>query len=60
MENIELNKLFDRFYRADKARSYTGGYGIGSAIAMAIAEKHCGALTAYKKDSEHIGFKVIL
>ena len=57
---LELHRLFDRFYRADKARTFTGGYGVGLSIAKAIAEKHKGEITAYKKDSSHIGFKVIL
>ena len=57
---IELHKLFDRFYRADKARKFTGGYGIGLSMAKAIAENHKGEITAYKKDGAQIGFKVIL
>ena len=56
---IELNKLFDRFYRADKARKFTGGYGIGLSMAKAIVEKHKGEVSVYKKDSAHIGFKVV-
>lgn len=57
---LELNRLFDRFYRADKARSYKGGYGVGLSMAQAIVEKHMGEITVYKKDSTHIGFKVVL
>ncbi len=57
---LELNRLFDRFYRADKARTFTGGYGVGLSMAKAIAEKHKGEITAYKKDSTHIGFNVVL
>ena len=57
---IELNRLFDRFYRADKARRFTGGYGVGLSMAKAIVEKHKGEITAYKKDDTHIGFKVVL
>jgi len=57
---IELHRLFDRFYRADKARTFTGGYGVGLAMAKAIVEKHKGEITAYKKDSTYIGFKVVL
>jgi len=57
---LELNRLFDRFYRADKARKFTGGYGVGLSMAKAIVEKHKGEITAYKKDATYIGFKVIL
>ena len=57
---IELNRLFDRFYRADKARKFTGGYGVGLSMAKAIVENHKGEITASKKDSTHIGFKVVL
>ena len=57
---LELNRLFDRFYRADKARKFTGGYGVGLSMAKAIVEKHKGEITVYKKDTTHIGFKVIL
>ena len=60
VDELELNRLFDRFYRADKARKFTGGYGVGLSMAKAIVEKHKGDITAYKKDSTHIGFKIIL
>ena len=55
----ELDKLFDRFYRADKARTFTGGFGVGLSIAKAIVTQHRGEISAYKKDTGHIGFKVI-
>ena len=58
--DLELHRLFDRFYRADKARTFTGGYGVGLSMAKAIAENHKGEITAYKKDGTHIGFKVVL
>ena len=60
VDEIELSRLFDRFYRADKSRKFTGGYGIGLSMAKAIAEKHKGEITSYKKDNTHIGFKVVL
>ena len=60
VDEIELNRLFDRFYRADKARRFTGGYGVGLSMAKAIAENHNGEITAYRKDAAHIGFKVVL
>ena len=57
---LELNRLFDRFYRADKARTYKGGYGVGLSMAKSIVEKHKGEIVAYKKDNTHAGFKVVL
>ena len=60
VNQLELHRLFDRFYRADKARTFTGGYGIGLSLAKSIVEKHGGELVAYKKDDAHIGFKITL
>lgn len=59
VNSIELEKLFDRFYRADKARTFDGGFGVGLAIAKAIAKNHHGDISVYKKE-QIIGFKVEL
>ena len=44
----QCRQLFDRFYRADPSRSKEkqSGFGIGLAIAAAIAEKHGGTIKA--------------
>ena len=60
VDKTELDRLFDRFYRADKARKYTGGYGVGLSIAKAITERHRGEITAYKAGDGIIGFKAVL
>lgn len=46
----ELNKLFERFYRVDPARTASGSYGLGLAIARGIVQRHGGSINAEYKD----------
>ena len=56
-----LEKLFDRFYRADTARTQKkGGYGIGLSVARAIANAHGGSITVEVTKNQEIDFKVVL
>ena len=53
-------EFFERFYRADEARSSSGGHGIGLAVVSAIAEAHNGSVSAHSEDGRSIEISVIL
>lgn len=67
----DLPHIFDRFWRADKARSRRaaadlrgtierGGFGLGLAIAQWIAQAHGGTLTAQSRLARGSIFTVLL
>ena len=56
-----LEKLFDRFYRADEARQQDSGEsGLGLAIAKSIVEAHGGTITAASQVGEGTTFSIWL
>jgi two-component system sensor histidine kinase BaeS len=55
----ELERIFERFYRADTSRSRDrGGSGIGLTIARALVEAHGGRLWA-ESDGPGTGTRIV-
>jgi two-component system sensor histidine kinase ArlS len=57
----ELPRIFDRFYRSDKARkAQSGGHGLGLSIARIIVVAHGGKMTVRSKEGVGTTFFVKL
>jgi len=57
----DLPRIFERFYRTDKARSGSGGHtGLGLAISKAIVEGHGGSLEAASQPGKGATFTLRL
>ena len=60
LSEMDINMLFERFYRSDKSRnSETGGHGVGLSVAQSIVTAHKGKI---KVETENgiVTFTVIL
>jgi hypothetical protein len=58
---IQLPFVFQRLWRADRARSHrSGGLGLGLAIAQAIAQQHDGEITVNSRVGVGSCFRVKL
>ena len=55
---LATDRLFDRFYRADPARTQGSGFGLGLSIAKAICERHHAQISAQAADDRTILFRV--
>ena len=61
MSPAEVRQVFDRFWRADKARKRTtGGTGLGMSISLADAQIHNGWLQVISKPKRGTMFRLTL
>ncbi|TNY36729.1 sensor histidine kinase [Thermomonospora catenispora] len=61
VSGAELERIFERFYRVDPARSrQTGGTGLGLAIVKHVTTKHGGEVTVWSKEGSGSTFTLRL
>ena len=58
--DFDAEQVFERFYRADKARTPDGSYGLGLAIAKSVTEQHKGEIRARVLEHGRVQFEMTL
>lgn len=58
VDSLELEHLFDRFYRSNRARTSGEGFGIGLSIAQSVAQNHHAKLTVHALNHNSIRFRI--
>ncbi len=61
IDEVELGRIFDRFYRADNSRTQeTGGTGLGLSIVQQVVKLHGGTIDVVSRKGEGTTFTVML
>ena len=61
LSETDAERVFERFYRADKSRARTsGGVGLGLSIVAAVAEAHGGRVAAVTREGAGATFRITI
>ena len=60
IDDADLTRIFDRFFRGDRARRTASGNGLGLAITRELIELNRGTIEASNEPDGHVTFRVTL
>jgi len=60
IDEVDVEHVFDRFFRSERSRARPGGSGLGLSIVAAVAESHGGTVRAERAPSGGARFTITL